>query len=94
MSKTLTAFKKDFQYHCPDIKVTSLEEKDYPHWKRLVFKDVLNCDDMLDISLYLRNRFSVEGKYSHKLPKLHEYKGNLVLTVSEEEIERINMISI
>ncbi len=88
MSKVLTAFKKDFQYHCPGIRVKSLEERNCLGWKRLVFKDGLNCDDMLDISLYLRNRFSVKGKYSHRLPKLHEYRGNLVLTVSEEEIER------
>jgi len=88
MSKSLTAFKKDFQYHCPDIKISSLEERHLPSWKRLVFRDPLNCDDMLDISLYLRNRFSVEGKYSHKLPRLHEYRGDLVLTVDEEQIER------
>ncbi len=88
MSKTLTAFKKDFQYHCPDIKVTSLEEKDYPHWKRLVFLQGLNCEEMFLLSRYIKDTFSVEGKYSHKLPKLHEYKGNLVLTIDEDEIKR------
>tara|TARA_B100000963_G_scaffold351961_1_gene364391 strand:+ start:1090 stop:1386 length:297 start_codon:yes stop_codon:yes gene_type:complete len=89
MSKELTALKKDFKQHCPGIKVSSMEERHLPGWKRLVFKDGLNCDDMLDISLYLRNRFSVEGRYSHKLPKLHEYKGDLVLTFSEEEVQRV-----
>ena len=88
MSKTLTAFKKDFQYHCPDIKVTSLEEKNYPHWKRLVFLQGLNCEEMFLLSRYIKDTFSVEGKYSHKLPKLHEYKGNLVLTIDEDEIKR------
>jgi len=88
MSKELTALKKDFKQHCPDIRVSSLEERHFPDWKRLVFKDPLNCDDMLDISLYLRNRFSVEGKYSHKVPRLHEYKGDLVLTIDESQIKQ------
>lgn len=88
MSKELTALKMDFKDKCPNIKVKSLEERNYPHWKRLVFLEGLNCEEMFLLAMYIKDTFSVEGKYSHKLPKLHEYKGNLVLTIDEDEIKR------
>ena len=46
MSKELTALKMDFKEKCPNIKVRSLEERSYPHWKRLVFLQGLNCEEM------------------------------------------------
>jgi len=88
MSKELTALKMDFKEKCPNIKVKSLEERSYPHWKRLVFLEGLNCEEMFLLAMYIKDTFSVEGKYSHKLPKLHEYRGNLVLTIDEDEIKR------
>lgn len=88
MSKELTALRMDFKDKCPNIKVKSLEERNYPHWKRLVFLNGLNCEEMAELSWYIRATFSVEGKYNHKSPKLHEYKGDLVLTIDEDEIKR------
>jgi hypothetical protein len=88
MSKELTALRIDFKEKCPNIKVKSLEERNYPHWKRLVFLEGLNCEEMFLLAMYIKDTFSVEGKYSHKLPKLHEYRGNLVLTIDEDEIKR------
>ena len=88
MSKELTALKMNFREKCPNIKVKSLEERNYPHWKRLVFLEGLNCEEMFLLAMYIKDTFSVEGKYSHKLPKLHEYRGNLVLTIDEDEIKR------
>ena len=88
MSKELTALRIDFKEKCPNIKVKSLEERNYPHWKRLVFLEGLNCEEMFLLATYIKDTFSVEGKYSHKLPKLHEYRGNLVLTIDEDEIKR------
>jgi len=88
MSKELTALRMDFKDKCPNIKVKSLEERNYPHWKRLVFLNGLNCEEMFLVSLYIKDTFSVEGKYNHKSPKLHEYKGDLVLTIDEDEIKR------
>jgi hypothetical protein len=88
MSKELTALRMDFKEKCPNIKVKSLEERNYPHWKRLVFLEGLNCEEMFLLAMYIKDTFSVEGKYSHKLPKLHEYRGNLVLTIDEDEIKR------
>ena len=88
MSKELTALRMDFKEKCTNIKVKSLEERNYPHWKRLVFLEGLNCEEMFLLAMYIKDTFSVEGRYSHKLPKLHEYKGDLVLTIDEDEIKR------
>ena len=88
MSKELTALKMDFKEKCPNIKVKSLEERSYPHWKRLVFLEGLNCEEMFLLAMYIKDTFSVEGRYSHKLPKLHEYKGDLVLTIDESQIKQ------
>jgi len=88
MSKELTALRMDFKEKCPNIKVKSFEERNYPHWKRLVFLNGLNCEEMFLVSLYIKDTFSVEGKYNHKSPKLHEHKGYLVLTIDEDEIKR------
>jgi len=40
------------------------------------------------VALYIKDTFSVEGRYNHKSPTLHEYKGSLVLTIDEDEIKR------
>ena len=88
MSKELTALRMDFKEKCPNIKVKSLEERHLPSWKRLVFLNGLNCEEMFLVALYIKDTFSVEGKYSHKLPKLHEYKGDLVLTIDECQIKQ------
>ena len=88
MSKELTALRMDFKEKCPNIKVKSLEERHLPNWKRLVFLNGLNCEEMFLVALYIKDTFSVEGKYSHKLPKLHEYKGDLVLTIDEGRIKQ------
>ena len=88
MSKELTALRMDFKEKCPNIKIKSLEERHLPNWKRLVFFNGLNCEEMFLVALYIKDTFSVEGKYSHKLPKLHEYKGDLVLTIDEGQIKQ------
>ena len=88
MSKELTALRMDFKEKCPNIKVKSLEERRYLHWKRLVFLNGLNCEEMFLVASYIKDTFSVEGKYHHKAPTLHEYKGNMVLTIEVDEIKR------
>ena len=87
MSKELTAFKKHFQNNCSIKVIKTIEERNYPHWKRLAIES-LNCEQMAELSWYIRTTFSVEGKYSHKLPTLKEYKGYLCLTVDESQIKR------
>jgi len=86
-STELKALKKDFE-STTGMKVTGVDEnRSFFHWKRLIF-DELNCVDMLVISTYIRKRFTVEGNYTHLLPKLHSYMGSLALTISVEEIKK------
>ena len=87
MSKELTAFKRHFQNTCSIKVVKTIEESHYPHWKRLAIER-LNCEQMAELGWYIRTTFSVEGKFSHKLPTLHEYKGYLCLTVDKSQIQR------
>ena len=85
MSKELTAFKKHFKNNCSIKVVKTIEESHWQHWKRLAI-DGLDCEQMAELDRYIRSTFSVTGKFSHKLPKLHEYKGYLCLTVDESQI--------
>ena len=87
MSKELTAFKKHFQSNCSIKLVKAIEESHCPHWKRLAI-ETLDCEQMAELAWYIRTTFSVEGKYSHKLPTLKEYKGYLCLTVDKSQIQR------
>jgi hypothetical protein len=86
MSKELLAFKKHFQENC-SIKVEmTIEDKSYFHWKRLVFHS-LNCEQMNEVSWYIRKTFSKEENYSHLLPKLGVHNGFLCLTVDVIQIK-------
>lgn len=55
-SDELVAFKKDFE-NKTGIIVNIAENPQYFHWKRLVFKKKLNCDDLEIISNYIKNTF-------------------------------------
>lgn len=86
MSKELSAFKKHFQENC-DVKVIhTIEEKTYPHWKRLCFGH-LTCAQMNEISWYIESTFSNEGRFSHLLPKLGVYNDYLCLTIDVKQIK-------
>jgi hypothetical protein len=86
MSKELAAFRKHFQENCSVRVEMTIEDENYFHWKRLVFHS-LNCEEMNEISKYIQNTFSNEGKYSHLLPKLGVHNGFLCLTVDSKEIK-------
>jgi hypothetical protein len=86
MSTELKDFKNHFIKNC-DVKILgTIEEKHLPHWKRLCF-DSLNCEEMLKVSLYIKNTFSNDGYYSHLLPKLQNYNNTLCLTVDVSQIK-------
>jgi len=86
MSKELTTLYNHFKENC-SVKVEGkLEERQYPHWKRLMFHS-LDCEQMDEISRYIKNTFSNVGKYSHKLPQLCVYNGFLCLTVDIAQIK-------
>jgi len=85
MSKELKEFKKHFSQNCNVKVLGTIEQTHLPHWKRLCFNS-LNCEEMLEVSNYIKNTFSVDGKYSHLLPKLHPYNGVLCLTIDVNQI--------
>lgn len=86
MSKELTAFRKHFEANTSIRVVRSLEERYCPHWKRLLLPS-LNCDELAQVSDYIRRTFSSAGTYSHRLPKLGSYDGALCLTVDVGQIK-------
>lgn len=86
MSKELKALKKHFTENCNVKVIATIEEATYPHWKRLCFGS-LNCEEMIQVSSYIKKTFSTEGKYSHLLPKLHPYNGFLCLTIDVSQIK-------
>lgn len=89
-SDELVAFKKDFE-NKTGIIVDIAENRQYFHWKRLIFKKKLNCDDLEIISNYIKNTFMEKGRYTHLLPSITSWENYLVLTVDVEEIENFIM---
>lgn len=91
MKNELKKLVKHFKENCNVRVVSTIEERTFPHWKRLVF-DSLNCDDMMKISEYIKTYFSEKGNYSHLLPQLHAYNYNgnscICLTFDIEEIKK------
>jgi hypothetical protein len=93
MSRELKALKEHFEMHTGIRVLGTIETHSFPHWKRLVFSK-LNCDQLEEISRYLRATFSVKGKYTHNLPSIGIFQGNLVLTIDKDLIrEHINIFS-
>jgi hypothetical protein len=86
MSKELKELKKHFSKNCNIKVVDTIEETNYPHWKRLCFGS-LNCEEMIEVSSYIKKTFSTEGNYSHLSPKLHAYNGVLCLTIDISQIK-------
>ncbi len=85
-SKELAAFKKHFEQNCSVQLAGTIEERTYPHWKRLAFGS-LDCEELEEISRYIRDTFSTAGRYSHKIPKIGSYGGDLCLTVDVKYIQ-------
>lgn len=82
----LKEFAEDFSA-ITEIIVKPLEEKEFPHWKRLLIPTQLNSNDLQMISTFIKMRFSRVGNYSHLLPKLHVYNGTLCVTVDVKQLE-------
>lgn len=88
MSPELQKLKNHFETKTRIKVFDVIEERAFFHWKRLVFKSGLNCEELETISKYIKNNFSEEGTYSHVLPKLGVYENKLCLTFDESEIKR------
>jgi hypothetical protein len=88
MSAELNILKEHFKVNCPTVKVVSgLEEKSAPHWKRLMFNNGLNTDELISIGNYITKYFYVEGLYIHLQPKVCVYNGYLCLTIDVNNID-------
>ena len=85
MSKELTKFKKHFEMHTSLNVLWTLEERHCSNWKRLMLPP-LNCDELKIVSDYIRETFSSSNTFSHRLPKLQCYRGDLCLTVDIRQI--------
>ena len=83
-SKELTAFKKHFESNT-GIDASAFENQRFFHWKRLAF-NALHCEELETITKYIRDTFSVKGKYTHKLPMIVTFDGVLTLTVDVDLI--------
>jgi hypothetical protein len=88
MSKELKLLKKHFEKHCTVKLYGTTEEKDYFHWKRLIFRGDLNSEELIEIGQYVINYFSETGRYSHLLPKLVVHNGQMCLTFDKGEINK------
>ena len=88
MSPELQKFKHHFETFTRIRVLDVIEERQYFHWKRLVFKEGLNCEELNTISNYIKNTFSQKDLYSHLLPKLVVCDNKLCLTVDVKEIKR------
>jgi len=81
--KLIKQFSKDFQ-EFTGIKVTTLEEKHYPHWKRLMLP-MLNPTQISTIVEFVRFRFG----YHSNSTKLGSYNGQFCLTADIQHLEKV-----
>jgi hypothetical protein len=94
MSPELKALVEHFKREC-NVKLLfcgTLEQKQYPHWKRLVLTPGLDCEELQELSNYIKKTFSNKGRYTHKLPRVGIYNNELCLTVDIELIREKIMV--
>jgi hypothetical protein len=71
------------------IKVHCLDtDRSAPHWVRLILPCGLNCEQLDSISNFIKETFSVKGRYSHLLVTLGSHCGSLSLTADIKDLER------
>lgn len=86
-SKELQLLKKVFEEQTK-IKVQgTIEEIDFPHWKRLVLPQ-LNSAELVKVAYFIMLNFNELNKFTHLLPKVQSYNNHLVLTVDRELIKK------
>ena len=88
MKDLLKEFAEDFTTET-GIKVHTLEERTFPHWKRLVFNQGLNCEQLEKIASFIKTRFSQARLYSHLMVTLGRYEDKLCLTADVKDLERV-----
>lgn len=87
-SSEITKFKNDFKAWTKIRVLDVIEEKDWFHYKRLVLPP-LNCEQLTLVAEYIKNRFWINGTYTHRSVKMHEYGGRLVITADKDIINKV-----
>lgn len=87
MSKEIKILEETFIRDTGLTPMGTIEERDFPHWKRLVLPSI-NYDTMQKICYFIRKNFTVKDKFTHNLPTVHSFKNYLVITVDVELIKK------
>lgn len=88
----LGKFHKDFlAYTLNQISCRAIDEGVvYGGWFEIVFLKSLDCEDLVIIGKFIKEKFSQEGLYSHLLPKIIATREGISLIVQDREVERIS----
>jgi hypothetical protein len=88
----LGKFHKDFiVYTLNQIRCRAIDRGvAYGGWFEIVFPKALDCEDLVLIGKFIKEKFSQPDRYSHLLPKLTATKEGISLIVQDREVERIS----
>jgi hypothetical protein len=88
----LGKFHKDFiVYTLNQIRCRAIDRGvAYGGWFEIVFPKALDCEDLVLIGKFIKEKFSQPDRYSHLLPKLTTTKEGISLVVQDKEVERIS----
>ena len=88
----LGKFHKDFLvYTLNQISCRAIDEGVvYGGWFGIVFLKSLDCEDLVLIGKFIKEKFSQPDRYSHLLPKLTATREGISLIVQDSEVERIS----
>jgi hypothetical protein len=88
----LDKFRKDFiVYTLNQISCRAIDRGvAYGGWFEIVFPKALDCEDLVLIGKFIKEKFSQPDRYSHLLPKLTATKEGISLVVQDREVERIS----
>lgn len=86
-SKELQVLQESFETHTGLKTRGTIEEKDFPHFKRLVLPQ-LNCVQLYKVTYFIMDTFTTPNTFEHTRPKVHSYNNLLVLTVDVKQIQK------
>jgi hypothetical protein len=88
----LGKFHKDFiVYTLNQISCRAIDRGvAYGGWFEIVFPKALDCEDLVLIGKFIKEKFSQPDRYSHLLPKLTATREGISLIVQDSEVERIS----
>jgi hypothetical protein len=60
----------------------------YGGWIEIQFRNTLNCDDLDQISKFIRKKFSSPGLFSHLHPKMKATQYGVALVVQDSVVQK------